>query len=184
MHADEIWQLYSDNGEPIPGVGDTPNNLRRDKTRIVANAHVWFWKQNGTQIEILLQKRSLTKSTRAGWYHISAGGHINMGETPLAAALRETKEEMGLTLDPTALHYVHSTRIVAVNPNDIVHVYLYRLNGDEKITHDDGEAESFDWYPLETFETMVEDAEAHNLVPQGKLYFDTLITALKYVAKG
>lgn len=183
MHTDEIWQLYNDNGTPIPGVGDTPENLRRDKTRIVANAHVWFWKKDGDDIAILLQKRSLTKSTRPGWYHISAGGHINMGEAPLEAALRETKEEMGLTLKADELHYVHSTRIVAVNPNDIVHVYLCRLTGNEKITHDDGEAESFDWRSLDDFEHMVKDAETHNLVPQGQLYFETLIAAIKYEVK-
>lgn len=183
MHTDEIWQLYNDNGTPVSGAGDTPENLRGDKTRIVGNAHVWFWKKNGNDIAILLQKRALTKSTRPGWYHISAGGHINVGEAPLDAALRETKEEMGLTLDADKLHYVHSTRIVAVNPNDIVHVYLYQLMGDETITHDDGEAESFDWYLLGDFKTMVQNAEAHNLVPQGELYFSTLIAAITYVAK-
>jgi isopentenyl-diphosphate delta-isomerase len=183
MHTDETWQLYNDNGTPISGIGDTPGNLRGDKTRIVANAHVWFWKKDGDDIEILLQKRALTKSTRPGWYHISAGGHINLSESPLDAALRETKEEMGLTLNADKLHYVHSTRIVAVNPNDIVHVYLYQLTGDEKITHDDGEAESFDWYSIERFDEIAKDAEAHNLVPQGELYFNTLIAAIKYVAK-
>lgn len=34
------------------------------------------------------------------------GGIIDAGETPLEAAIRETKEEMGLTIDPQAVKFV------------------------------------------------------------------------------
>ncbi|EDK72591.1 NUDIX hydrolase [candidate division TM7 genomosp. GTL1] len=87
----------------------------------------------------MLQKRSLSKSTRPGWYHISAGGHINVGETPVEAAVREVQEEMSLEIDPMKLHYVHSVRIIPRDPRDIVNVFLYRLDGDEEITYLDGE---------------------------------------------
>lgn len=183
MHDNELWQVYNDNGIPIPGKGAPKEEFGRDKDLIMGNSHVWFWKRDGTATEIMLQKRSLNKPTRPGWYHISAGGHINVGETPAEAAVREVKEEMSLDIDPAKLHYVHSVRIIPRDPRDIVNVFLYRLNGDEEITHLDGEVDSYEWRSLDNFKEITEDAASHNLVPQGKLYFGTLIAALEFIAK-
>lgn len=46
---------------------------------------------------IYLQKRSATKSFLPNYYCTSAGGHVHSGETHLAAAARELKEEIGIT---------------------------------------------------------------------------------------
>src|SRR6266568_3015466 len=77
MHDDELWQVYHDNGTPIAGKGAGRADFKIDETLIMGNAHIWFWKQDATGIAIMLQKRALTKTGRPGWYHISAGGHIN-----------------------------------------------------------------------------------------------------------
>lgn len=183
MHDDELWQVYNDNGTPIEGKGASKEEFNTNTDLIMGNAHVWFWKSDGTTTEIMLQKRSLNKPNRPGWYHISAGGHINVGETPIDAAVREVEEEMGLAIDPTKLHYVHSVRIIPRNPRDIVNVFLYRLNGDEEITHLDGEVDSYEWCSLENWKGIVQDAENNNLVPQGQLYFDTLTKALELLTK-
>lgn len=184
MHKDELWQIYSNNGRPIPGKGATREDFKDNPQLIMGNAHIWFWKKKGNQVEILLQKRALTKSTRPGAYHISAGGHINIGEDSVEAAVRETKEEMGIDLESTKLHYVCSTRIVGRAANDIVTVFLYQLQGDEEFTYIDGEVDSYEWRPLDEFKSIVTKADAHNLVNQGMLYFHTLIDALEHIAFG
>lgn len=182
MHDGEVWQVYHDNGLPIQGKGATTEEFSQNPDLIMGNAHVWFWKKDSTGTHILLQKRAATKATKPDMYHISAGGHINVGESSIEAALRETKEEMGIDLLPDELHYVGSTRIVELSPNSIVHVFLYRLRGDENFTYLDGEVGSHEWRSLENFEEITKAADTHSLVNQGALYFGTLIDALKYVA--
>ena len=181
MHENELWQVFNDNGSPIIGKGATTDEFKADPHMIMGNVHVWFWKKSGNNIAILLQKRSLTKSTMPGWYHISASGHINVGESSLQAALRETEEEMGISLDESKLHYVQSTRIIARAPNDIKNVYLYRLTGEEKFTYTDGEVGSLEWRTLDNFKEICKDAENNKLINMGSLYFDTLITSLEYI---
>lgn len=42
-----------------------------------------------------------------GWYSVPAG-HVEAGELPLDALLRETKEELGITLDKEHTHFAHA----------------------------------------------------------------------------
>jgi 8-oxo-dGTP pyrophosphatase MutT (NUDIX family) len=182
MHENELWQVYNNNGSPINNKGATADDFTNDSSLIMSNAHVWLWRKTGDDIEILLQKRSATKATRPGWYHISAAGHINVNETAIEAALREAKEELNIDLDPSKLYFVHATRTIERNPSNISHVFLYHLAGNETFTYDDGEVELTEWRTLDNFKEITRDPEVHNLVPQGKQYVTALITALEYIA--
>lgn len=183
MHDNELWQVYSDNGTPINNKGALKEHFDTDNNLIMGNAHIWLWKITDNIVSILLQKRSMTKPNKPGWLHISAGGHINVGETPVQTALRETQEEMGIMIDDAKLYFVQAVRIIERNPQDIVNVFLYQLNGDEQFTFIDGEVDSYEWHSLDNFKEITKDAEANNLVPQGQLYFGTLIAALEYISK-
>jgi len=46
--------------------------------------------------ELFLQKRALTKDLLPGYWDTSVGGHVSPGESPEAALVRETFEELGL----------------------------------------------------------------------------------------
>lgn len=182
MHDDNLWQLFADNGTPVVGKGAAADAFDADKSLTMGNAHIWFWKksQDG-QVEIMLQKRGPIKR-RPGWLHISVGGHIDVGETALQTAVREAKEEMGVTINPNKLYFVQTTRHFPRAPHDIVHVYLYRLEGSETFTHDDGEVAGVEWHKLDEFKEMTTDPESHMLVPMGDLYFGTVIAALEFVS--
>ena len=52
--------------------------------------------------EILLQKRSMLKKSNPGKCGI-CGGKINLGETPIDAAVRETLEEIGINIERSKL---------------------------------------------------------------------------------
>ena len=54
-----------------------------------------FSKRDG-RIQVLLQKRAMTKSF-PGCYDISSAGHIPAGQDYYPSAIRELKEELGLT---------------------------------------------------------------------------------------
>lgn len=55
--------------------------------------------------QVLLLRRSNT-GYHDGSYALPAG-HIDGGESAVAAAVRETKEEIGLDITPEDLHFVH-----------------------------------------------------------------------------
>ncbi|MBC7512286.1 NUDIX domain-containing protein [Candidatus Saccharibacteria bacterium] len=184
MHDNELWQKYEQNGTPTQGIGYSPAEFKSHPDEVMGNSHIWFWKKDATDSpEILLQKRSMTKVSKPGMFHISAGGHINIGESPVVAAVRETVEEMGININPSKLYYVGSMRIVRINPNSIVNVYLYELKGDEKFEYLDGEVDSVEWRSLENFKMITQSPNEYNLVDQGSPYFSYVIDALEHISK-
>lgn len=60
-----------------------------------AAAHVWILTHDG---RILLQRRALIKENWPGLWDVSVAGHVAAGETSVEAAIREAREELGLTL--------------------------------------------------------------------------------------
>ncbi|MCU0916854.1 MAG: NUDIX domain-containing protein [Planctomycetes bacterium] len=56
--------------------------------------------------EIYIQHRATTKRLWPDRKTISASGHVDPGETFEQAAVREVQEELGIELDPLALHLV------------------------------------------------------------------------------
>lgn len=60
--------------------------------------------------EVLLQRRSATKKTWANLLDVSVGGHCNAGEFGFECAIRETQEELGLTIKPEQLLFIGLSR--------------------------------------------------------------------------
>ena len=56
-------------------------------------------------MQILLQKRSQNKDSFPGKFDTSSAGHIQAGDEPLESALRELKEELGISATPEQLHF-------------------------------------------------------------------------------
>lgn len=55
---------------------------------------------NHTGNKVLLQKRSADKKLWPNLWDVSAGGHVLTGEIGYEAALRELREELGITAEP------------------------------------------------------------------------------------
>ena len=68
----------------------------------VLAVHVLIFNEKG---ELLIQKRQETKKMFPGKWDLSAGGFVRSGEASLAAVLRETKEELGLSLAEGEVRY-------------------------------------------------------------------------------
>lgn len=66
-------------------------------------SHVWIVNPEG---QLLVQKRSVNKISHPNKWDISAAGHIEAGEKPIDAAIRETEEELGLKFTPDALEHL------------------------------------------------------------------------------
>lgn len=95
VEAMEILDIVDENGEPT--------GERAERTVVHAKglrhrtSHVWLLRDRGQGVEVLLQKRSEGKDSFPGCYDISSAGHIPAGVGFKESALRELKEELGLT---------------------------------------------------------------------------------------
>ena len=91
-----------------------------------AVVHLWCVQERGGAPAVWLQQRALDRPLYPGLFDLTATGHVDPGETPLEAVVREAREEAGLVLDPAAL--------LAANP---VHQHYDRPDGgvDDEIAH-------------------------------------------------
>lgn len=174
MHTDEMWQLFYPNGEPIVGSGweSARDNPEGDDTEIVGVAVVFFFRKdkNGA-LELLWQKRSEGVSRYPGYYDISAGGHINLGESLVDAAVREAHEEIGAEITPLELKYV-SMR--GFNKNRFAWIYAVDwTNREEGFHFDDKEVEEVRWVPFELTYDFVEKYAKPSL-KKDRLTFEAL----------
>lgn len=83
--------------------------------------------------EVLMFKRSEKKKNFPGFWSIP-GGHVDEGEDPLAAAIREVKEETGITVTPDNM----KLKVVALHQhldrNELYVAFAFTATIPEKIT--------------------------------------------------
>ena len=147
MHKDEMWQVYAPNGEAIPGEGwdsalDNPEKTGSDK--IVGVAVVFLYRYNdGGELELVWQKRADGIDRYPGYYDISAGGHINLGETVVEGAMRECREEIGAEIDASLLQFAFTKPF---NQNRFAWIFMVDWTGRPDEFHfDDNEVSEVKW---------------------------------------
>lgn len=74
-------------------------------------SHLWLVRKRDDRIQILLQKRAMTKSFPE-CYDISSAGHIPAGQDFLPSAIRELREELGISAKETDLIFCGSRTII------------------------------------------------------------------------
>lgn len=174
MHKDEMWQVYAPNGEVIPGEGwdsalGNPEETGSDK--IVGVAVVFLFRVTQNRVELLWQKRSANVDRHPNDYDISAGGHINLGESLIDAAIRESYEEIGAKISKNDLYFV---TMRPFNKNRFAWVYVADYTGrKEDFSFDDGEVSEVKWVPLEETDEFREKY-AKKPLKKDKLTFKSL----------
>jgi isopentenyl-diphosphate delta-isomerase len=78
--------------------------------------------------ELLIQKRTTSKDRYPGYWDISAGGHVHVGESYEAAARRELMEELGI-----CTHISPVTKLTASAETDWEHIMLFEATYDGPI---------------------------------------------------
>lgn len=136
--------------------------------------HTWIVRQNPDgNWEVLLQKRSASKDSNPGCYDISSAGHLSSGDIPLEGALRELKEELGVTASPEDLYYVGKHRGAfqaefhghPFRDNELSSVYVMTKHLDEadfRLQSD--EVESVRWMDYETCRRAILDGTLPNCI--------------------
>lgn len=115
---------------------------------------------------VLLQRRGTT-GYLDGYWATAAAGHVETGESAVACALRETREELGLTVDPD--HLVPLTTLHRSDPGGADRVdFFFLCTGwtGEPAVQEPEKATDLQWFPL--------DALPHGVVPHERLVFQGL----------
>ena len=152
-----VLDLLREDGEPSGQVRwRTLVHLHGDWHR---TSHVWVVRKRADGgHDLLLQKRSGEKDSFAGCYDISSAGHIPAGQDYLESALRELKEELGITAKPEELRLVgvHDGRYEGEFGGQIFknheksHVFVYEKPVEiEDLKLQKEEVESVKWMKIE-----------------------------------
>ena len=152
----EYFDVCDDEGNPT---GEIVSRDRAHREGIRhRTAHVWVARRVNGRWQALLQKRSENKDSFPGKYDTSSAGHIPAGDEPLASALRELSEELGIHARPEQLHYAGTFDIRyektfhdrVFRDNELSHVYVYLEPVDaETLTLQREEVSRVDWFDLE-----------------------------------
>lgn len=155
----EIFDIVDEFGNPT---GQTIERKEAHEKGIRhRTAHVWVLRKKEGRQQILLQKRAANKESFPGRYDTSSAGHIQAGDEPLPSAIREFSEELGVLAVPEELSFVGNFYAKyerefhgkMFRDNEVVFVFLYQKEVDDKELCLQEEVESVEWFDLqETYE--------------------------------
>ena len=145
----ELWDAYDKNfnkienttlvrGEPIP------DGIYHLVSEVIVKH---------TDGSYLLMQRDFRKHHGGEW-EVTAGGSALQGENALEAAIRELKEETGLSADEMQ----EITRVVHDSHHSLYIIYLCVSDFDKNsVVLQEGETIDYKWVDKETFENMDEN---------------------------
>lgn len=179
---DELIDIVDANGNPT---GQTAlKSVIHQKGYYHNTAHIWFYTKNG---EVLLSQRSAKKLICPLMWDVSVAGHIDAGETPEQAAIRETKEEIGLTILKSDLNKIGVFECFqsydnGIKDNEFHNTFICELNTSlSELTPQEDEVEALKLVSLNVFKTLIKNINDNNnhFVPSNKAYYELVYNHLK-----
>ncbi len=101
----------------------TRYDCHHDRTLIHRGANLVIFDDQG---RALLQKRSMTKDIRPGYWQNAVGGHVSKGESYKKAILRETEEELGIMVP---VRFYKKFLFAYADETEMEVVYIAKSNG-------------------------------------------------------
>ena len=145
--------------------------------------HIWFYTDKG---EILIQKRAKNKSSFPNLWDVSVAGHIGAGEEVINSAIREIREEIGLSVLPKDLNkiglfkekFVHD---IDYTDNEIHHIYLAKLEIDIGLLRiQKEELSGIRLISIDDFESSINKSNSENIyVPHYPDYYSFILNNIK-----
>lgn len=177
---DEYIDIVTKEGKPT---GKTVLKSEAHKNGWYHNTiHLWLFTNKG---EILLQQRSHKKTIHPLLWDVSAAGHIDAGESFIEAALRETREELGLQLEANQLTkvgtFLHETNYGAIQDNEFHQVFIAELKPPlEILTPLEEEVEAIKLVNFKEFEHLLQNSETNqHFIPTNKSYYNFILETIK-----
>lgn len=124
--------------------------------------HIWAFDKAG---RILFQLRARVKENNPGLLDTSCAGHISAGDDSRNAAVRELREELGITKRPEDLEYLFESGHESVLnggaylDNEFYDVYRITLSDAEaaSLVPQPGEVDDFVWMTVAEFAKALEE---------------------------
>ena len=176
---DEYIDLLNEQGEKT---GETCLKSEAHKKGLFhASAHIWIFDQHKN---VLIQKRVATKDTFPNHWDISVAGHISAGELPTTSAVREVKEEVGITVTQNQLHFIgtskkkihHHSNLI---DNELHYIYVCKINFDiATLKIQEEEVAEVKKIALNELKKLVLEPN-NNFVPHGVDYYNLVFNQIE-----
>ena len=147
-------------------------------------AHIWFYTKEG---EVLLAQRAASKAICPLLWDVSVAGHIDAGETIKQGAIREVKEEIGLTISENDLEKIGVFECFQSYPNGIIdnefhHTFITELQVDfSALVFQEEEVEALKLVSISEFKDLLKNSETNNhFVASNYNYYMKVIDAIRY----
>ncbi|AUC81702.1 NUDIX domain-containing protein [Lacinutrix sp. Bg11-31] len=144
--------------------------------------HIWFYTSDG---EVLLAQRAASKTIYPLLWDVSVAGHIDAGETLKSGALREIKEEIGLTVSENELEKIGVFKCFQNYSNGIIdnefhHTYIAKFDGLLfDLTPQKEEVEALKLVSMYAFHDLLENSKNNgHFVSSNSDYYDKVIAAI------
>lgn len=109
----EFFDIYNENGTTT---GETiERTIAHEKGILHAAVHIYIYRVKNGKIEILLQKRADNKDSFPSCWDTSCAGHVSSGDSFEATALKELREELGITVPPSQLTHAFDQTVEKIN---------------------------------------------------------------------
>ena len=178
---DELIDIVDKNGIPI-GIS-VPKSEIHAKGHFHNTAHVWCYTLNG---DILLQQRAASKAICPLLWDVSVAGHIDAGETPEQASVREAREEIGIELSEDQLLKIGVFKCFQSYPdgitdNEFHNTFIAEIDsGINDLQPQKEEVEALKFVSVSEFEMLLSKSEINNhFVPSNRKYYEFVIAAIK-----
>jgi len=148
--------------------------------------HIWFYTLNG---EILLQQRSKNKDVFPSLWDVSVAGHIGAGEDIKISAVREVKEEIGLTINSEALKKIGIFRSVHKHSDTLIdcefnHTFIAELKVPfHSLQKQESEVEQLKLISTPQFNNATKDLSKFNFVPHDSSYYEIISKEISNMIK-
>lgn len=172
----EMLNIVDDNDQII---GVEERSVIHEKGLLHREVHVYFVTPDN---ELIFQHRSKDKDTYPDLLDATVGGHVEIGDSYIEAALKETWEETGVKITATDLILVgmfHNTSTDGVT-NKINHAfqseYIYRFSGNiSDLSVESGKSQGFEAWPIDTLMGL-DEADKARFIP---VLYEFMTTTLK-----
>lgn len=174
---DELIDIVTKTGKPT---GKTALKSEiHSKGYFHNTAHIWFYSKDG---QILLAQRAATKTICPLLWDVSVAGHVDAGETIEQAAIRETQEEIGLTISKSDFYKIgvfpcFQTYDNGIVDNEFHHTFIVELKEPiESLNPQKNEVEALKLISLFEFERFLLFTENNNhFIASNKTYYQVVL---------
>jgi isopentenyldiphosphate isomerase len=181
---DEFIDIVDENGQP-KGKSELKSIIHQ-KGYFHHTTHIWFYTKTG---HILISQRSAKKAICPLMWDVSVAGHIDAGETPEQGGIRETKEEIGLTISEHDLHKIGVFKCfqsyqTGIKDYEFHNTFIAELKVNlSELQPQTEEVEALKLVSIATFQNLIATIgnNGNHFVPSNKAYYELVCNEIKNV---